>query len=285
MKSFSRKKIVFIVLVGILIITALNFYQKEVRNFFYLFSSPIQKLLWRIGDSVSDFFETISEIHPIKSLRGKFNEVKNLKKENEEFKSRIQEILAQNIALLELKKENEVLRQALGIGLEKDFKLIFSRVIGKDISQDSLIIDKGLKDGVLEGQSVVTEKKILVGRISDVYKNFSRVMLISNKESSFDGKIVDRGEEEGKEIYPDSVYGLVKGKGNFKIFLDLVPYDKEIKKGDFLVTSSGGGIFPEGLLAGEVKEVKKSDIEPFQQIEISPLYDIKELKYLFLVSD
>ncbi len=258
-KGGNLRNILLFGILAILVIVALNFFQKPVRNFFYLISAPIQKTFWRAGDRVSDFFETISDI-------------KNLKKENEDLKLKIQSLLAENVQLLEFKKENETLRVALNLGLEKQFNLTFAEVIGKDISQDSLIIDKGSDDGILKGQPVISQEKNLVGKINEVYKNFSKVMLISNKDVSFDGKISDTG-----------IYGLVKGNGNFKVFFDLVPKDKEIKKGDIIATAATGGIFPEGLLVGEIKEVKKLDVEPFQRAEISPSFDVKEINYLFIV--
>ncbi len=49
-----------------MVILFLNFYQKEVKNFFYKISEPIQKIFWRIGDRVSDFFETVFEINNLK---------------------------------------------------------------------------------------------------------------------------------------------------------------------------------------------------------------------------
>lgn len=258
-KGRNLRNILLFGILAILAIVALNFYQGQVRNFFYLISAPIQKTFWRAGDRVSDFFETITEI-------------KNLRKENKDLRLKIQSLLAENVRLLELKKENEALRVALNLGLEKQFNLIFAEVIGKDISQDSLIIDKGSNDGVLKGQPVITQEKTLVGKINEVYKNFSKVQLPSNKNSSFDAKISNT-----------DIAGLVKGEGNFKTFFDLVPKDKEIKKGDLIVTSVAGGIFPEGLLVGEVKDVKKTDIEPFQKVEISPSFDINEINHLFIV--
>lgn len=257
-------------ILAILVIVALNFFQKPVRNFFYLISAPIQKTFWRAGDRVSDFFETISDI-------------KNLKKENEDLKLKIQSLLAENVQLLEFKKENETLRVALNLGLEKQFNLTFAEVIGKDISQDSLIIDKGSDDGILKGQPVITQEKTLVGKINEVYKNFSKVMLISHKDSSFDGKILDTSNQNEFGTGRAEITGLVKGSGNFKIFFDLVPRDEEIKKEDIIMTTAVGGIFPEGLLVGEIKEVEKSDLEPFQKAEISPFFDIKEVNYLFIV--
>ena len=81
---------------AVTIIVALNFFQNPVRNFFYLVSSPLQASLWQAGDRVSNFFATIAEF-------------RNLKKENEDLKLRIQSLLAENASLKELKKENETL--------------------------------------------------------------------------------------------------------------------------------------------------------------------------------
>jgi len=231
----------------------------KVKNAIYLLSTPVQKWFFKTGAKISDFFETISEI-------------KNLKIENEELKLRSQELIAQNLILKELKTENEILRKSLEIGLEKEFKLILVETIGKDISQDFLLINKGSKDGLSKNLPVITQQKTLVGKITEVYENFSKVMLLTDKESSFDAEIPEKG-----------IYGVVKGRGNFKLFLDLIPQDKEIKEGDLVVTSSLGGVFPRGILVGEIKEIKKSDVELFQKAEIQPALDIKELKFLFVI--
>jgi rod shape-determining protein MreC len=259
-------KIIFKIVISVLVISLFVFLNlgpisPRVKNFFYLVSEPAQKWLWEKGNQLSNFFETISEI-------------KSLKKELEDEKLKNKELLSENLILIELKKENEILRKALEIGLKKDFKLVFAQVIGKDVSQDSILIDQGSKDGIRVGLPVISQQKILVGKISQVYENFSKVMLISNKESSFDAKISDT-----------EIYGIVKGKGNFKFYFDLIPKDQEIKEGDFLVTSALGGVFPPGLLIGEVKEVKKSDVELFQKAEIKPAFDIKELKFLFVIRE
>lgn len=243
----------------ILIVFLLNFYQKEVKNFFYQISEPFQKFLWQMGKKVSNFFETISEIS-------------QLKKENEELKLKIQELMTENSSLEELKKENEILREALNIGLEKEFKLSLTQVIGKDISQDFILINKGLADGVSKNLPVITQQKILLGKISEVYQNYSRVTLISNKESSFDGKIV------GKETL-----GEVLGKGDFKILFDLIPPEAEISEGDLVETSALGGVFPKGLLVGKIGKVQKSDVQSFYQAEISPLYNLGKLEVAFII--
>jgi len=197
-----------------------------------------------------------------------------LKKENEELKLKIQELIAENVALKELKKENEILRTALELGLQEEFKLEICQVIGKDISSDTILINEGFKDGLTKDSPVITQQKILVGRISEVYKNFSKVQLITQKDTSFDAKILDT-----------EISGLIKGEGNLRLFLDLIPPEKEIKKGDVVITTVLGGIFPRGLLVGEIEKVIKSDIEIWQQAKVKPAFNIEGLETLFIITE
>jgi len=249
------------VVVVILLVFLLNVFQKEVRSLFYSFSAPIQKVLWKAGESTSDFFQGIVR-------------VKTLKQELDELNLENQELLGQVVVLENLKKENKSLRQALGLGLEEDFKLSSAQIIGRDISQDFILVDKGAQDNISKDMPVITQQRVLIGRISEVYENSSKVMLISHKESSFDAKI----QKEEKDIT-----GVVKGQGDFRILFNLIPREENLFQGDIVVTSTLGGIFPKGLLVGKIKEIKKNDVEPFQQAEIELFFDISQINNLFIV--
>ncbi|MFH1656975.1 MAG: rod shape-determining protein MreC [bacterium] len=263
-KSFFNKNRVLPVLVLVSIFVLLNIFQKDVRNFFYTISLPIQETFWKTGGGTVNFWETISGL-------------KTIKEESEKLKLRDLELLAENARLKELKIENDFLRKALDLGLEKEFKLILTQVIAKDTSQDSILINKGFADGIAEGDSVITEQKILLGKVKEVQKNFSWVMLISHKESSFNAKLENESDE--------AVTGMVKGEGNFGLLLDLVPREKQLREGDILVTTSWGGIFPQGILVGVVKEIRKNDVDPFQKITIEPFFDLQKVNNLFVVTE
>ncbi|MDD2696791.1 MAG: rod shape-determining protein MreC [Candidatus Pacebacteria bacterium] len=258
----NLKIIVFLILlIGVFVVLNLSGFTKNIKNFFYSVSSPIQKTLWQAGKNTSDFFSGIIEI-------------KTLKKELDSLYTKNQELLGEIVVLKELKKENETLKEALDIELQKDFQLKIAQLIGKDISQDSILLDKGQKDGILKGMPVVTSQKMLLGRIGEVYDNFSEVILISNKQSSFDAKISEK-----------EIFGVVRGKGNQELYLDLIPKEKEVSKEDLVITAALGGIFPQGLLVGKIKDVRKTDIEPFQTAEIEPEFNLKNLDYLFIITD
>lgn len=270
MKILAKKKKFVIFVFGLLLVVfLLNVFQKETRSFFYWFSAPIQKVLWGAGDRASDFFGAIIKI-------------RSLKKETDELRQKNQELLSQIAALGELKKENQILRETLGIELQKEFNLILTEIISKDVSQDYILIDKGSDDGILENMSVITQEKVLVGKISEVYNNFSKVILISNKKISFDAKISASGgpAEGGQE---EDISGLASGQGGYKISFEFIPREKNLIQGDIVITSVLGGVFPKGLLVGTIEEVVKSDLEPFQQVDIKPFFDISQTELLFII--
>lgn len=252
---------VLIIFVLILVVLVFGFYQKEVKNLAYGFSSAWQMAFWQAGERVSDFFKGVLR-------RGE------IKEEMDQALLENQKLLNQIASLKEIEKENQVLREALELGLEKEFQLELAYLISKDISKDSLLINKGKEEGVLEGMPVITSGKVLVGRIGQVFKDFSEVILISNKESSFEAKIA------GQDIF-----GVAKGKGSLKVSLELISKEKAVSEEDLVVSSSLGGIFPQGLLVGQVKEIKKSDVEPFQTAEIIIGFTVDNLGKLFIITD
>jgi len=251
-RSSSRKKI-FIATIGVLFILSLNFFKEEVRGFFYSISESIQKDLWKNGGASSNFLGAIFR-------------APDLKKENEGLKFKVQELLFQENYFKDLEKENKMLREALGLGLRNEFRLELAEIIGKDADRNSIIIDKGLESGISEGLFVITSQKVLVGKIEEVHQNYSRVLLIFDKESFFEAKISGGGAS-----------GLIKGLGGSRVLFDLIPKDKEIKEGDLIVSGK--------FLIGSVKKVEKIDVNPFQKAEISPLLDISNLDGIFIVLD
>lgn len=250
-----------VVLVGILIVLSFSFYQSEIKNFFYLTSQSFQKNLWIKGGSVSVFF------------KGLFKSA-ILKEENEELKKYNQELLNQIVVLQGLEEENKNLRDALGAGLQKEFKMVIVDLIGKDSSGDVLLINKGSADGLSVGMPVITAQKVLVGEIDEIFENFSRVILISHPQTSFPA-----------QIYEKEITGVVKGGGNLQLFLEKVPRDPETKEGDLIITTSLGGNFPKELLIGRVGKIQKSDTEPLQKVEISSFLNIGKLETVFVVTN
>lgn len=263
MKASVKLKISIALLFFIFFII-LNFtgLDARIKNSFYLISSPLQEKLWKAGESTSDF------------LTGIF-QAKNLKKEADELFLINKSLIAEIAELKESEAENSILRETLNIEPDKEMQFVLSRIISKDIANEIILINKGKKDGVAKGSFVITlPQKSLLGRITEIYDNFSEVTLITNKNSLFEAKILDK-----------DIYGAAKGKGSSDLYFELVPKEKELSVSDVVVTAALGGDFPAGILVGSIREVYKSDIEPFQTAEVIPAFDIKKLDYLFVIME
>ncbi len=269
MKGPLKKNQILTIGIGICIIFSLNFFQKEVKNFFYLTSAPIQNAFWEAGDATSDFFETLFGSG-------------NLKGENEELRQENRESLHALARLRDLEKENEELRKALQLELEKEFKLILADISCKDPLREAVFINKGSEDGVSIESPVITSQKTLVGRIEEVYNDFSRVSLISDESNSFSVKVLDINSLSDSA---EKSQGIARGQGAGKIILDLIPQKVEIEKGSPVVTTGFGGIFPGGLLVGKVKTVPKATTAPFKKAEIEPAFDLGKADKVFIISD
>ena len=266
-----KKRFFIIILVLSLVVFSQTNLSYKIRNVFYNVSASIQKSLFAKGDRVSDFFVGFYKINYLQT------ENENLRKEN-------QKLITQIFELKQSKQENIVLREALDIGLQEEFKLEMVGIIGKDISQDFILVDKGTNHGIKQGMPVITYEKTICGRISQVFEDFSKVMLITNKKSSFD-VLVQNNQDNFAEQEIEYISGVVKGNGNSSLYLDLVPLDKEIFEQDIVLTSTLGNIFPELCLVGKIQKIEKNDIEPYQKAEISPFFNIQQTQKLFIITD
>lgn len=254
------------IVVLILFVTILNLASAKIRNFFYSIFSPIQKVLSDSGKNTA-------------GIAGAFLNFANLQKENENLKQENQKLLAEMSLLQDIKEQDQAVKDILNCSQNDDFKLILANITGFDSNNDFIVIDKGKDDGVSLNMAIVSQQKVLFGKVFKVYKNFSQVMLLSNKNSVLDVKI------SSDSNVSNPVYGVIKGKGGLSVYLDLVPTDSEIKVGDTLTTSALEGIFPKDLLVGKINKIEKNDLKPFQTASVNAFFDIKKTDKLFVITN
>jgi len=258
---YSQKKCLAFIFSVIVILLFLNltFFPKQIKNTFYFVSRPVQEWLWIKGLAFSDFFEGIAKGSQIKE-------------ENNWLLSQNKELISQNVELEKLREENKILRTALDLDLEKTFDLKMAQVIGRNVSNNIIIINKGAEDGLKFNLPLITEEKALIGKIVEVYENISKVQLLSSRESLLN-----------IEIFNKNIYGVLKGKNSSDYFLDLVPEESEIASGDLIITSSFGGDFPKELLVGTVESIKDSKTVSFKEAVVKPSFNVQDLNYVFII--
>jgi rod shape-determining protein MreC len=123
----------------------------------------------------------------------------------------------------------------------------------------------------VENTPVVNDEGV-VGRVVNVSKSFSRVMLITDPASALD-----------VYVQRNRVRGIVVGKDFQSCALKYVRNDVDIKPGDLLVTSGKDGIFPEGLKVGIVKVNYKDPLKIFQQVEVTPVARLAHIEEVLVL--
>jgi rod shape-determining protein MreC len=257
----KQKNKIFIFLVVLLFFILLIGIQDWLKNVFYSLSQTGEQGFFVSGKTIFSFFNSFLNYGKTKQ------ENNRLLNENKELKARIS-------FLQEKEKENELLRQALDLELEKKFKLLEADVTLRNASEDFVVLNKGEKHGVKQGMVVIGIQGFLLGKIDKVYPNFSEVVLISKKGNVFPLRL-----EQGDLVVK------ARGAGNLRIFLDPIEREKEIKIGDMVSTVALEGLYPKGLFVGEVKGIEDSDLTPYQKAEVDPAFNLENLEMVFIVLD
>ena len=111
-----------------------------------------------------------------------------------------------------------------------------------------------------------------MGRIVEVYPEYSKVMLIVDAKSGADAM-----------IQSTRVRGVLKGKGGNRCSLDFVPKSADVRMGDLVLASGLVGLYPKGLVFGKVTKVNKKNPGVFQDIEVTPSVDLSTLEEVLVV--
>ncbi len=184
-------------------------------------------------------------------------------------------LLKSDLGLLrQYQEENERLRKLLGSPFVRDEKKMVTEVMAVDSSpyRHQIVIDKGRTDGVYVGQPVINENGI-VGQVVRVAAHNARVLLL-----------VDSNNAIPVQIVRNDIRVIASGSGELdSIFLEHIPLSTDIQKGDLLVTSGLGGLYPEGYPVGYVSIVENDTSLRFAKIEAQPLVKFERLRYLLLI--
>ena len=180
---------------------------------------------------------------------------------------------AKSFELEKLKKENSLLKEALKIKEKFQKKIILANVIGASpFNLDPcFLIDKGKKDGVEEGDIVLLNEKILVGKVKKVKENFSEVSTFFDKENSVTVTLKNR-----------DLVGTLKAE-NQNIFLDLIPKNASLKEGETIYSSGFDFKYPRGFLVGKIKKIEVKEDLPFLKIEIKLPYKWYQLSQVLVM--
>lgn len=157
-----------------------------------------------------------------------------------------------------------------------DYQRVTANVIGRDPNPSvrSIIIDRGLEDGVRVGMPVEATRG-LVGRVYRVTNRSAQVILITDSSHSIPARLVN-----------SRATGSLRGGGvTGKLHLEWVDQRHHITVGEVVVTSGLGGRIPRDLIIGRVLDVQRSEAELFQRAEVRSAVDFDALEVVFVIVD
>lgn len=265
MTNVLRSRALIVVLALALILAWLVLDQagpsNPIRDTFSQLVAPIQFVITRVTGPVG---QAINGIVHLGSLQGQ-NDA--LRRENIELRNQI-------LALQEAEQENEALRRQLNYKSSvPSFQLLSAEVIGLDPSNllQYLIIDRGADDGVQQGMPVLAAEG-LVGRVGEVSKTSAKIILITDVSSSVSA-LIQRSRATG----------LVQGYPGGQLRMRYIPQGDTVEMGDVVFSSGLGGNLPKRLVIGQVASVHKSDVEMFQEADIIPAVNLRDLESVMIL--
>ena len=135
-----------------------------------------------------------------------------------------------------------------------------------------LVVDKGTRDGVFDGQALIDADGI-VGQIIEAGVLSSQGLLISDPDHALP-----------VEVNRNGLRTIAVGTGEFdRLVLPFLPNNADIREGDLLVTSGLGGAFPAGYPVAIVNSVIRIPQEPFAAVSAQPSAALNQVREIMLI--
>jgi len=183
-------------------------------------------------------------------------------------------IFSENVALKGLRCHAQKIDELLQF--KKRYERTGERVVqvlARHLSSHNqfFLINAGSQQGIKKGM-VALYGNCLLGKVADVYPWYCKVHLITDAEC----KVAAVGDQSGAS-------GIHEGINNSeKTMMRYVSHLEKIHKGDLLLSSGEGLIFPQGFALGSIVDVEQGDL--FYSIIVQPAVNFYTVQYCTLLA-
>ncbi|MGZ3217652.1 rod shape-determining protein MreC [Paracoccus sp. T5] len=173
-----------------------------------------------------------------------FQSYARIYEQNQELRRELQRMAAWKEAAVQLEQENSKLLAQNNVRIDPALTSVTGVVMVDSGSafRQSVLLNVGAQDGIVEGWATM-DGLGLVGRISGVGSRTSRVLLLTDPSSRLPVTVQPTGER-----------ALLTGDNTPLPLLEFIETGDNVRPGDRVVTSGDGGVFPPGLLVGQVAQ-------------------------------
>ncbi|MEO0633393.1 MAG: rod shape-determining protein MreC [Pseudomonadota bacterium] len=193
-----------------------------------------------------------------------FQSYRRIAEQNAELRRELRQMEAWKEAALQLEQENARLLDLNNVRLDPRLTYITGVVLADSGSpfRQSVLLNVGARDGIVEGWATM-DGLGLVGRISGVAQNTARVIMVTDASSRVPAVIQPSGQK-----------AIIAGDNTAAPPIDFLENPDLVRPGDLVITSGDGGVFPAGLLIGQVAE------DPGGRLRVRPAADFERLEFL-----
>ncbi|OWU85034.1 rod shape-determining protein MreC [Oceanicola sp. 22II-s10i] len=193
-----------------------------------------------------------------------FQSYHRIHEQNRELRRELQQMKAWKEAALQLEQENARLLDLNNVRLDPRLTYITGVVLADSGSpfRQSVLLNVGTRDGIVDGWATM-DGIGLVGRISGVGGATSRVLLLTDTSSRIPVTIQPSGQR-----------AILSGDNSATPPIEFIEDPSLVRPGDRVISSGDGGVFPAGLLIGQVAQ------DPGGRLRVRLAADYERLEFL-----
>jgi rod shape-determining protein MreC len=227
---------------------------------------PVQQVLAGVGAAGDRFASAIAQID-------------QLRDDNSRLLTENDRLTLENVRLREQAIAGQQAERLLVLQRAVPFESVPAPVIARDPTGvlHSIVLGIGSDDGVKTGHVVLSDQG-LVGRVSEVGTNYSKVLLVTDSSSVVSALV------QGSRAT-----GIVKGQFGDSLIMDWLLQTEPVKEGDVVITAGLGigeelrSLYPKGLVIGTIAQVKTAEAAAYNRAIVTPAVDLRRLEHVLVV--
>lgn len=230
--------------------------------------TPLQKVTSALSGGAASVWE-------------KYTSIDDVMDRNEQLEAENAELRQQMVDYDRIKAENDAYKALARIqGTNSEASYVSAFVIGRDPLDEfgGFTLDQGSTDGVAVNDAIISDRGYLLGVVVEVDATSCKVMTILHPSFNAAG-VISRTRENG------IITGSADYAADGQCVLTNLDRATEARKGDQVITTGLGGVFPANLLVGTVQEVVPEQSGKSSSAVILPGADPRTVKHVFIVTE
>lgn len=230
--------------------------------------TPLQKVTSALSGGAASVWE-------------KYTSIDDVMDRNEQLEAENAELRQQMVDYDRIKAENDAYKALARIqDTNSEASYVSAFVIGRDPLDEfgGFTLDQGSTDGVAVNDAIISDRGYLLGVVVEVDATSCKVMTILHPSFNAAG-VISRTRENG------IITGSADYAADGQCVLTNLDRTTEARKGDQVITTGLGGVFPANLLVGTVQEVEPEQSGKSSSAVILPGADPRTVKHVFIITE